>query len=236
MFTNPRNSPAVGVTRHDVHAVDLGSHILTTATPRSDPHLWIDYLAGAMDAYRRHDCAAALDLDDVVTGTTTSIFVTVHDDVGRLCGGLRIQPRLTAAAQSHAVEEWSGQPGQVQLVNAIERRLDEGIVEVKTAWVDERSPMAPIVVAQLSRLGLPILQMCDVRYMMATAADHVLRRWASGGGVVDVTVPATPFPDERYRTQLMWWDRTSIGSSTSAEVWERMQDEAALICGRDRRP
>lgn len=65
--------------------------------------------------------------------------------------------------------------------------------------------------------------------MMATAADHVLRRWQSGGGRVDESVPATPFPDDRYRTRLMWWDRARLNSLTSPETWQRMRREADAL-------
>lgn len=205
-----------------VSSATMSGYSVTAATPTSNPALWEAYLRGAQDAYGRYGCSGALDYDRVVGGEETMIFFAVSDDAGNVCGGLRVQPTITAAAQSHALEEWAGQPGQVRLVNAIEERIAEGVVEVKTAWTDERSPIAKDAVGQLSRLGLAVFELCEVRYVMATAADHVLRRWTSGGGRVDETVPATPFPDERYRTQLMWWDRKTLQASTSGDVWARM--------------
>ncbi|MFT4041900.1 MAG: hypothetical protein QM673_01920 [Gordonia sp. (in: high G+C Gram-positive bacteria)] len=204
---------------------------ITIGSPVSHPALWREYLSGAEKAYRRYGCSSALEYDRVVDGEGTLFFFAITDFDGKVCGGLRVQPWLTAAAQSHALEEWSGEPGQVHLVNAIEERLAEGLVEVKTAWSDERSPIARDVVGQLSRLGLVIVELCDVRYMMATAADHVLRLWNSGGGRVDARIPATPFPDDRYRTQLMWWDRQKLQSLTTAATWERMRADADLLHG-----
>ncbi|WP_439031811.1 hypothetical protein [Gordonia terrae] len=199
------------------------------ASPRREPDLWREYLGGADASYNRHGCAAALDYDEVAGGTGTAMFFAVLDHDGRVVGGLRVQPRLEAAAQTHALVEWAGQPGQVQLVNAIEERLQGGIVEVKTAWVDERSPIAGTVAGQLSRLGLVIMELSGVDHMMATAADHVLRRWQSGGGRLDESVPSTPFPDERYRTRLMWWDRARLTDHTTAETWRRMRSEADAL-------
>ncbi|MEO9326915.1 hypothetical protein [Gordonia aurantiaca] len=204
-------------------------YTVVASAPRRESGLWQQYLDGAAKSYDRHGCAAALDYDEVLPGDGTALFFAVLDEADRVCGGLRVQPRFTAAAQSHALVEWAGRPGQVQLVNAIEARLAGGVVEVKTAWVDERSPIARSVAAQLSRLGLVIMEMSGTDHMMATAADHVLRRWESGGGRVDESVPPTPFPDERYRTRLMWWDRARLRERTSPETWRRMRMEADIL-------
>lgn len=206
-------------------------YTVVVASPQVEPELWRNYLAGAQDSYQRHDCAAALDYDKVVSGAGTEMFFAVLDKADKVCGGLRVQPRFKAAAQSHALIEWAGQAGQVQLVNSIEQRLAGGVVEVKTAWVDERAPIAGSVAGQLSRLGLVIMELAGVDHMMATAADHVLRRWQSGGGRVDESVPSTPFPDERYRTRLMWWDRARLPEHTAPETWQRMRAEADALQG-----
>lgn len=212
-------------------AVQMAGAPLTVvmATPAAEPELWRRYLRGARDAYRRHGCAVALDYRAVRSGERTVLFAVVCDPAGEIIGGLRIQDRLATAAASHAVEEWAGQSGQLALVNAIEERLDGGISEVKTAWADERSPFAGLVGPRLARLALPIMLLCDTRYIMATAAEHVLARWASGGGRVDVSVPPTPYPDERYVTRLMWIDRVSIALDTRPDVWEQVQRDMTVF-------
>ncbi len=74
------------------------------------------------------------------------------------------------------------------------------------------------------------MEMSGTDHMMATAADHVLRRWQSGGGRVDESVPPTPFPpDERYRTRLMWWDLVRLQEHTTEETWRRMRMEADIL-------
>ncbi|MDY6809323.1 MAG: hypothetical protein SW127_09920 [Actinomycetota bacterium] len=208
-------------------------YTLVTATPRAERRLWERYLRGAAQAYTRHGCAAALDFDLVADGASTARFFAVLGEDRKVVGGLRVQHRFEHAAQSHALEEWAGQPGRGPLVDAIEARLDGGVVEVKTAWVDERSPIARDVAGQLSRLGLPIMELAGVGHMMATAADHVLKRWESGGGRVDGSIPPTPFPDDRYRTQLMWWDRARLTEFTTPETWARMRAEADALWTSD---
>jgi hypothetical protein len=62
---------------------------------------------------------------------------------------------------------------------------------------------------------------------MATCAQHVLARWRSSGGVV-APIRSTPYPDERFRTKLMWWDRLTVASlaapSQTAKIIAEMAD------------
>jgi hypothetical protein len=51
-----------------------------------------------------------------------------------------------------------------------------------------------------------MMTLLDVQFCMATAAAYVLNRWRSSGGVV-ATVPAAPYPNERYQTKMIWWNR-----------------------------
>ncbi len=198
---------------------------VVVAHPLAEWGLWKEYIDGARKAYTRHGCKAALDYRAVAGGEGTAVFFAVVDKSGQVVGGLRVQQPLGSAAASHAVEEWAGQEGQIDLVNAIEARLSEGIAEVKTAWVDERSPFAMAIAEQLARLALPIMNYCGVRYMMATAAEHVLTRWESGGGRVSTDVPPTPYPTKRYTTRLMWWDSHTIAADAEPEVWGEIEDD-----------
>ena len=221
-------------TAHDpalFYRAPSGEYTMVVARPADMPLLWREYLDGARRSYERHGCSAALDYDDVLHGSQTARFYVVRDRAGVIRGGLRIQVIRRSAAQSHALEEWMGQDSQVAVVNAIENRLEGGIAEVKTAWVDETSPIAGAVAAQMSRLAIPVMELENVRYTMATAAEHVLRRWESGGGRVDETIAPSPYPDDRYRTRLMWWDRMSLASMVRPAVWEQMLDEAGSLLG-----
>lgn len=221
-------------TEHDpmiTYSDPAGEYTMVVARPSEAPDLWREYLDGARRSYERHGCSAALDYGAVRYGSQTRRFYAISDRHGVVRGGLRIQVIRDSATQSHALEEWMGQDAQVAVVNAIESRLDAGIAEVKTAWVDEASPVAGAVAAQMARLAIPVMVLEDVRYTMATAAEHVLRRWESGGGRVDETIAPSPYPDDRYRTRLMWWDRASLGSMVRPAIWERMLDEASSLLG-----
>jgi hypothetical protein len=51
-----------------------------------------------------------------------------------------------------------------------------------------------------------MMALLDVQFCMATAATYALNRWRTSGGVL-AGIPATPYPDERYQTKMMWWNR-----------------------------
>jgi hypothetical protein len=182
------------------------------SAPRADPDLWTDYLRGAERSYRKHRVERALDLAAFRDGADTAMFWAAVDANGRVLGGVRARRPLTCADDSHAVVEWAGRPGLSAVRKTITDRLPFGVVEVKTAWVTTDPERAPSLTRVLARAPLHSMVGLNVQFAMATAASHVLDRWASSGGVVASKIPATPYPDERYRTKFMWWDRRTFAN------------------------
>ncbi|WP_207840669.1 hypothetical protein [Williamsia soli] len=222
--------------RTDIPASDIQTQVLTVrgstslvvATPSSDPGLWLDYLDGARASYASHGVSMALEYDTVVRGECTSLFYAAVDEDGTVIGGVRAQGPYVDPHQSHALLEWAGQPGLELVTEAIRSRLDEGIVEMKTAWAAD-GPAAPTVAGMLARLAIPTFTLMGTRYIMATAADHVLRRWESAGGRVAEDIPASPYPDNRYRTSLMWWDRETLAADADPAVYAQMVATSAPL-------
>ncbi len=218
--------------RNRPHVLDNPDEMCSVifATPENHPQLWREYLLGARDAYRRHGCDSALDLAGVLHGSETTIFAAVVDSDGTVVGGLRVQGPLGDAQESHALsEEWAPGEGREALRDVIDARIDDGVIEVKTAWSDDRFAGARAVAGQMSRSSVILLDICGARHLMATAADHVLRLWESGGGRVCEAVPMTPYPDDRYRTRLMLWDRSWIAVDANPGTWRIMQREMASL-------
>lgn len=202
-----------------------GCH-LVLGTPRGVPDLWTRYLDGARDLYAAHGVSAALDHDAVVDGDSTTLFYAAVDQSGVVRGGHRAQGPYLDVRDSHALVEWDGNDGRDQLISAVRSRLPHGVVEMKTAWVDPTADDPSAVSALLARVAVPTMRVTGARFIMATAAEHVLRRWSSSGGRVDKRVPASVYPDERYRTSLMWWDRETMSRLAEPAVWRQICDEA----------
>jgi hypothetical protein len=57
----------------------------------------------------------------------------------------------------------------------------------------------------------------------------VLDRWQSSGGVLAAAVPATPYPDHRYRTKMMWWDRRTFAQHAEPDQVSKILTEITQI-------
>ncbi|MGU3499538.1 hypothetical protein [Mycobacterium sp. C31M] len=194
---------------------------LVLATPWAEPELWDDFVAGAVRSYRKHGVVQAIEPSTLADPFTTSLFLAAVTDDGRVIGGVRAQGPYRDADEAHAIVEWAGQPALPAVRKMISDRLPFGVVEIKTAWTDDSGPagrqrgreLTPI----LARMPLHATLVLGAKFAMATAADHVLDRWRSSGGVVSTRIPPTPYPDERYRTRIMWWDRAEFSRYADAQ-------------------
>jgi hypothetical protein len=184
---------------------DLGC-TLVLSQPELDPDLWAEFSRGAQRSFRKHGVECALDADALRSGADTAMFFGVIDDGGRMVAGLRAVGPLRSAEDSHAVVEWAGQPGEQAVRDMINDRVPFGVVELKSGWVADDSDRDRALSAALARCGFQIAALLGLQFFMATAATYVLNRWRSSGGVV-APIPATPYPDDRYQTKMLWWDR-----------------------------
>ena len=182
---------------------------LVMSQPSLDPDLWLEYLGGAESSYRKHGVQGALDVAAICDGHDTAVFWAALDSRERVIGGVRAKGPLTCPDDSHAVVEWEGQPGLSAVRKMINDRVPFGILEMKSAFVTDDPDRNRGVTRALARSGFHAMAAMDLQFCMATSAPHVLDKWRSSGGVV-ASIPATPYPDARYRTKMMWWDRRTF--------------------------
>jgi hypothetical protein len=179
---------------------------LAVAQPSTDPGLWSEFVAGAYRSYSKRGVEGALDIDAMRSGSDTVMFFAVLDDAGRILAGLRAKGPLRSADESHAMVEWAGQPSQQAVRAMITDRIPFGVLEMKSGWVSDDADRELDLTTPLARSAFHMMALIDVQFCMATAAAYVLNRWRSSGGVV-AGIPATPYPDERYQTKMIWWNR-----------------------------
>ena len=202
---------------------------IVLSTPSADPNLWQEYVTGAERSYRKHRVERALDLAAFRDGADTAMFWATLDANGRVLGGVRVREPLTCTDDAHAVVEWAGQRGLSAVRKMITDRLPFGVVEVKTAWVTTDPERAPSITRVLARAPLHSMVGLNAQFAMATSASHVLDRWASSGGVVASRIPATPYPDERYRTKIMFWDRRTFANHAEPSQASRVFAELTSL-------
>jgi hypothetical protein len=204
---------------------------LVVSTPKADRALWAEYAAGALHNYRRYGVECALDTDALRSGTDTVMFFAVVDDSGRTVAGLRAIGPLRSAEDSHALLEWSGQPGQQLVRNMINDRAPFGVLEMKSAWVTDHPDRSHRITEAMARSAFHMMALLGNQFCMATAAAYALNRWRSSGGIV-APIPATPYPSERYQTKMMWWDRHDFVNHAKPEQVSRILTETELLSRR----
>jgi hypothetical protein len=201
---------------------------LAVAQPSNDPELWSEFVAGAYRSYSKRGVEGALDIDQMRTGADTVMFFAVLDDAGRMLAGLRAKGPLMSADDSHAVIEWAGQPSQRAVRNMITDRVPFGVLEMKSGWVAEDADRDLDLTIPLARSPFHMMALIDVQFCVATAAAYVLNRWRSSGGVV-AGIPSTPYPDERYQTKMIWWNRRDfVSHAEPAQVAKILTETSQL--------
>ena len=216
----------------DAYFDPASSCYLVFAEPSAQPALWGSYLDGARRSYRQHGVESALEYGEVRDGRSTALFVVAVDPTKQVVGGLRVQSRLSRPEQAHAMREWAGRPGSAEMRTQIAHRLSFGVIEIKAVWVDHTTGRHAAVTATLARAFVHAMDMMHVRYALCTAAEHAVSRWQTSGGVVASDVASVAYPDERYRTVLMWWDRDRIADLVTADQYAALIKESDLLFGR----
>lgn len=202
---------------------------LVVSQPALDPTLWNTYLQGALRAYSKHGVECTLDLDAISDGSDTQLFFAAIDIGGDVVGGARVIGPLRSADDSHAVVEWAGNPGLSAVRKMINDRAPFGVVEVKSGWVNSDAQRSDAIAAALAR-ALPLsMSLLGVQFVMGTAAAHALDRWRSSGGVIAARIPAAAYPDERYRTKMIWWDRRTLANHAEPKQLSRMLVESRKL-------
>lgn len=204
---------------------------VVVSTPAADPVLWADFVDGAARSYHRHGIERALDMDALTDEANTQLFHAVVNDAGAIMGGVRAKGPLDSPEESHAVVEWEDRPGLRTVRKMLTDRLPFGVVEMKTAWMSDDPGRSRGISNTLARSPFTTMALLDAQFVVATAGSHVLNRWRTSGGAV-AKIPATPYPDDRYRTKMMWWDRSTFANNADAEQVSKIFNELAIVARR----
>ena len=201
------------------------------ATPAQQPRLWLDYLDGARRSYRKHGVDNVLEYDQVVDGVDTALFFAALDGRGTVVGGMRVQGAYIEVDQAHAIAEWAGREGTDALRAQIAARIADGVIEMKTGWVDDVAAHRSELTDALARIFIHSMRLMGVRHAIGTVAEHAVRRWQSTGGSVCDEVAAVAYPSEKYRTRLMCWDTHTFADLASPRQLPYLMGEAAQLMG-----
>lgn len=222
-------------------AIDIAAESLRTATPTfwepqsevrfefhrpyERPDLWQQYLDGAVDSYRQHGVEHVLELDNVRGGEGTAYFMVGIDLSDKMVAGTRFQGPLLTPEQAHVTKEWRGQFGADVVDRVLRDRLPFGAVEIKASWVDPETPQRSAVTDAVARSYIHILDLLDIRFSFGSAAVHALKRWQKNAGQLVDGLEPIPFPDDRYLTNMLWWDRETVDAHLAPEQLLSVESE-----------
>jgi molybdopterin/thiamine biosynthesis adenylyltransferase len=193
--------------------------------PLESPDRWRAYLDGAVSRYRAHGVLRALDRRELEDGRTTSLFFVAVDDADRVVAGLRCHGPLRAASEAYALRELEGHPGLPVVRNLLEERVPSGLVELKGAWVDPNFP-GPGLSDALARCYVHAMNWFGARFAICTCAVETAPRWQTTGARRVEGLEPIGYPDDRYQTVVLWWDRSLVKQLSDAEQWSRLMDES----------
>ncbi|MDF2977193.1 MAG: hypothetical protein K0S40_1921 [Actinomycetospora sp.] len=182
---------------------------------------------GGAQTYGAYGVTGVLELDSVREGHSTSLFLAAFSPAGDVVGGLRAQGPSSDVDEAHALAEWDREPGRSLVRAAIEDRLRYGVVESKTVWVARDIPDRRELVACFARAPMHASMILGARYAFGTAGAQVLPMWTSTGAVATDGVTTVGYPDARYRTHLLWWDRWTLPDTVPEGVRRALDLEAA---------
>ena len=209
--------------------------LVVATTPAENPALWEQFLDGAEESYTRHGVTTALEMSTIRDGGTTALFFAALDRTGQIVGGVRVQGPYSSVDQSHALIEFAEYPdGLRQVHTMLDERIGHGVVELKSAWVAKNAPHGRAVTAMIAEAPAYSTALLGARYALATAASHVRTAWLGTGAVIATQIAPIPYPDERYRTEVFWWDRRTLAFNADLATWRRMRHNTVTLLAHRR--
>ena len=194
--------------------------------------LWRAYLDGAEAEYRRHGLSHVLAREELEDGGTAALFYVARDHDGRVAGGLRCHGPLQRPGDAQALRELAGHTDLSVVHDLVAGRLASGVVEIKGVWVHPDFRHRGLSAA-MARCYVHAMDAFGARYAICTCSDTTAVRWQSSGGRAAADLAPVPYPDERYRSLLLWWDRDVLAELADADQWQRIADEREqLAAGR----
>lgn len=185
---------------------------------------WQSYLDGATRQYQAHGILPALGLEEFQDGRATSLFYVAVDEADRVVAGGRCHGPLRFTSEAYALRELDGLPQLAAMRALIHERMGRGLIEMKGAWVDVDFPR-PGLSDVLARCAVHAMNWFRAQFAMATCAAGIAPRWETTGGRALDGLPPVPYPDDRYQTVLLWWDRDRLQELSDPGQWSLIVSE-----------
>jgi molybdopterin/thiamine biosynthesis adenylyltransferase/nitroreductase len=161
-------------------------------------------------------------------GNDVSLFLLGFDPEGNAVAGVRFHGPLEGAHQAAIIEEMASSPEIGVIHDLIEQEIRLGAVEVKGAWSKGAAVVGSRLLTAISRSVTHGLNWLGAEFAIAAVSDTLMPVGTVTGGV-QVGTHWVPFPDERYRTIAISWQRGRTYELATPENQQAYRREAEQL-------
>ena len=169
--------------------------------PLERPDLWRRYLDDAEGKYRSYGFESTLRRRELEEGRGVPLFFVGFAPDGEPVAGLRFHGPLENRWGAALMEELATLPEIDEIGDLIDREVRLGVIEAKGASV-----LGVRMVATISRMMTHAATWLGAERTIAAVSDQLIPVGKVAGGEV-LSRNWVPFPDERYRTYAVTWQR-----------------------------
>jgi molybdopterin/thiamine biosynthesis adenylyltransferase len=175
--------------------------------PLERPDLWKIYLNEAEGKYRSHGFEGTLRRQELEDGHDVPLFFLGFNAEGEPVAGVRFHGPLEGSHQAFLMEEMADSPEIEDIQALIESEIRLGTIEVKGAWSKGAAVTGVRLIAAITRSATHAMNWLGTEFAIAAVSDTLEEVGTPAGGRKFGTA-SVPYPDERYRTICVSWERS----------------------------
>ena len=175
--------------------------------PFERPDLWNRYLEDAEGKYRSFGFEGTLRRRELDEGEGVPLFFVGFAPNGDPVAGLRFHGPLENRWDAALIEEMADLPELDEIGSLIDSEAKFGIIEAKGGWAKGEAVLGVRMVATISRIMTHAAVWLGAERTIAAVSDLLIPVGKVAGGEV-LSRNHVPFPDERYRTYAVTWQRS----------------------------
>jgi molybdopterin/thiamine biosynthesis adenylyltransferase/nitroreductase len=196
--------------------------------PFERPDLWQTYLNEGEERYREYGFEGTMRRREIEEGNGVSLFFLGFDSDGAPVAGVRCHGPLEASHQSFFMEEMGGSDEIADLARLIDDQVRTGALEVKGCWSKGHSTTGYRLIQAMSRGVTHAMNWLGADYAFAAVSDTLLAPCGEAGARA-MGLSSVPYPNERYRTIGIAWNRACTAELSTPEHREALRLEALQL-------
>ncbi len=201
--------------------------------PLERPDLWRRYLDDAEGKYRSYGFEGTLRRRELDEGIGIPLFLIGFGADGEPVVGVRFHGPVENRWGTALMEEMAELPEIDDIGDLIDREARFGIIEAKGAWARGEAVVGVRLVTALSRAMVHAANWLGAERTIACVSDALVPLGKLAGGEV-LSENWVPFPDARYRTVAVTWQRSRASELADPDNQRALRREAEqLLRGPD---